>query len=148
MAENQANSSKSQSIEIDYQGWSDKTANIVSRNKKIETVKNKILSTIKLNMEYYTNKGKNISPTVRILKDIEDYTTIVLRCGTFPIWKNTVKKGAYKPEQLLTDLENKLNNDFFKKEIENYIDRKSKNTDSSNKKSSKTKKSSKKKSAE
>ena len=28
MAENQANSSKSQSIEIDYQGWSDKTANI------------------------------------------------------------------------------------------------------------------------
>ena len=127
MAENQANSSKSQSIEIDYQGWSDKTANIVSRNKKIETVKNKILSTIKLNMEYYTNKGKNISPTVRILKDIEDYTTIVLRCGTFPIWKNTVKKGAYKPEQLLTDLENKLNNDFFKKEIENYIEEQDQN---------------------
>ena len=44
MAENQANTSKSSSVTIEYQGWSDKTANMVAKNKKIETVKEKILS--------------------------------------------------------------------------------------------------------
>lgn len=149
MAENQANTSKS-SVTIEYQGWSDKTANMVAKNKKMETVKEKILSTIKTNLDYYENKnnGKTLSPTVRILKDVEDYTAIILRCGTFPIWKNTVLKGKYDAKQLLNDLKNKVESDFFKKEIENYIDKKSKNTSSSSKKSTKSKKSAKTKIAE
>ena len=150
MAENQANTSKSSSVTIEYQGWSDKTANMVAKNKKMETVKEKILSTIKTNLDYYENKnnGKTLSPTVRILKDVEDYTAIILRCGTFPIWKNTVIKGKYDAKQLLNDLKNKVETDFFKKEIENYIDKKSKNTSSSSKKSTKSKKSAKTKVAE
>ena len=145
MAENQANPSKSSSVTIEYQGWSDKTANMVAKNKKMETVKEKILSTIKTNLDYYENKnnGKTLSPTVRILKDVEDYTAIILRCGTFPIWKNTVLKGKYDAKQLLNDLKNKVESDFFKREIENYIDKKSKNTSSSSKKSTKSKKSAK-----
>lgn len=123
---------------------------MVAKNKKMETVKEKILSTIKTNLDYYENKnnGKTLSPTVRILKDVEDYTAIILRCGTFPIWKNTVLKGKYDAKQLLNDLKNKVESDFFKKEIENYIDKKSKNTSSSSKKSTKSKKSAKTKVAE
>ena len=49
---------------------------------------------------------------------------------------------------LLNDLKNKVESDFFKKEIENYIDKKSKNTSSSSKKSTKSKKSAKTKVAE
>ena len=36
MAENQANTSKSSSVTIEYQGWSDKTANMVAKNKKMQ----------------------------------------------------------------------------------------------------------------
>lgn len=97
MAENNVKSNSSSqnkaSLNIIYEGWNENIAKSVDKNKKIENIKNKILGTIDTNIEYYKTKGKNLSPTVRILKDVEDYTTIILRCGTFPIWKNTVKKG-------------------------------------------------------
>lgn len=128
MAETSVKTNTSKTVEIDYQGWNEATAKLVDKNKKIENVKSKILATIQSNIEFYSNKGKTLSPTVRILKDVEDYTTIVLRCGTFPLWKNTVKKGMYEPTVLLNDLQNKVESGFFAKEIENYIDKPSKKT--------------------
>lgn len=121
------------SLNIIYEGWNENIAKSVDKNKKIENIKNKILGTIDTNIEYYKTKGKNLSPTVRILKDVEDYTTIILRCGTFPIWKNTVKKGMYSEIDILEDLYNKVSSNYFEKEIEGYLN---KGTKKSSKKSS------------
>lgn len=120
-------------MNIIYEGWNENIAKSVDKNKKIENIKNKILGTIDTNIEYYKTKGKNLSPTVRILKDVEDYTTIILRCGTFPIWKNTVKKGMYSEIDILEDLYNKVSSNYFEKEIEGYLN---KGTKKSSKKSS------------
>lgn len=140
MTDTSAKQSVSKGFEIQYEGWSDATAKLVSKKNRMENVKEKILSSIKKNMDFYTTNGKTLSSTVRILKDAEDYMTVVLRCGTFPIWKNTVKKGAYKEMDILRDLENKLNNNFFNKEIEAYLNRKVKSsTKKSSSKSGKTK---------
>lgn len=137
MAENNAKSNSSSqnkaSLNIIYEGWNENIAKSVDKNKKIENIKNKILGTIDTNIEYYKTKGKNLSPTVRILKDVEDYTTIILRCGTFPIWKNTVKKGMYSEIDILEDLYNKVSSNYFEKEIEGYLN---KGTKKSSKKSS------------
>lgn len=137
MAENNVKSNGSSqnkaSLNIIYEGWNENIAKSVDKNKKIENIKNKILGTIDTNIEYYKTKGKNLSPTVRILKDVEDYTTIILRCGTFPIWKNTVKKGMYSEIDILEDLYNKVSSNYFEKEIEGYLN---KGTKKSSKKSS------------
>lgn len=137
MAENNVKSNSSSqnkaSLNIVYEGWNENIAKSVDKNKKIENIKNKILGTIDTNIEYYKTKGKNLSPTVRILKDVEDYTTIILRCGTFPIWKNTVKKGMYSEIDILEDLYNKVSSNYFEKEIEGYLN---KGTKKSSKKSS------------
>lgn len=137
MAENNVKSNCSSqnkaSLNIIYEGWNENIAKSVDKNKKIENIKNKILGTIDTNIEYYKTKGKNLSPTVRILKDVEDYTTIILRCGTFPIWKNTVKKGMYSEIDILEDLYNKVSSNYFEKEIEGYLN---KGTKKSSKKSS------------
>ena len=137
MAENNVKSNSSSqnkaSLNIIYEGWNENIAKSVDKNKKIENIKNKILGTIDTNMEYYKTKDKNLSPTVRILKDVEDYTTIILRCGTFPIWKNTVKKGMYSEIDILEDLYNKVSSNYFEKEIEGYLN---KGTKKSSKKSS------------
>ena len=137
MAENNIKSNGSSqnkaSLNIIYEGWNENIAKSVDKNKKIENIKNKILGTIDTNIEYYKTKGKNLSPTVRILKDVEDYTTIILRCGTFPIWKNTVKKGMYSEIDILEDLYNKVSSNYFEKEIEGYLN---KGTKKSSKKSS------------
>ena len=137
MAENNVKSNSSSqnkaSLNIIYEGWNENIAKSVDKNKKIENIKNKILGTIDTNFEYYKTKGKNLSPTVRILKDVEDYTTIILRCGTFPIWKNTVKKGMYSEIDILEDLYNKVSSNYFEKEIEGYLN---KGTKKSSKKSS------------
>lgn len=127
MAENNVKSNSSSqnkaSLNIIYEGWNENIAKSVDKNKKIENIKNKILGTIDTNIEYYKTKGKNLSPTVRILKDVEDYTTIILRCGTFPIWKNTVKKGMYSEIDILEDLYNKVSSNYFEKEIEGYLNK-------------------------
>lgn len=137
MVENNVKSNSSSqnkaSLNIIYEGWNENIAKSVDKNKKIENIKNKILGTIDTNIEYYKTKGKNLSPTVRILKDVEDYTTIILRCGTFPIWKNTVKKGMYSEIDILEDLYNKVSSNYFEKEIEGYLN---KGTKKSSKKSS------------
>lgn len=137
MAENNVKSNGSSqnkaSLNIIYEGWNENIAKSVDKNKKIENIKNKILGTIDTNIEYYKTKGKNLSPTVRILKDVEDCTTIILRCGTFPIWKNTVKKGMYSEIDILEDLYNKVSSNYFEKEIEGYLN---KGTKKSSKKSS------------
>ena len=137
MAENNVKSNSSSqnkaSLNIIYEGWNENIAKSVDKNKKIENIKNKILGTIDTNIEYYKTKGKNLSPTVRILKDVEDYTTNILRCGTFPIWKNTVKKGMYSEIDILEDLYNKVSSNYFEKEIEGYLN---KGTKKSSKKSS------------
>lgn len=137
MAENNVKSNSSSqnkaSLNIIYEGWNENIAKSVDKNKKIENIKNKILGTIDTNIEYYKTKSKNLSPTVRILKDVEDYTTIILRCGTFPIWKNTVKKGMYSEIDILEDLYNKVSSNYFEKEIEGYLN---KGTKKSSKKSS------------
>ena len=129
MAENNVKSNGSSqnkaSLNIIYEGWNENIAKSVDKNK--------ILGTIDTNIEYYKTKGKNLSPTVRILKDVEDYTTIILRCGTFPIWKNTVKKGMYSEIDILEDLYNKVSSNYFEKEIEGYLN---KGTKKSSKKSS------------
>ena len=137
MAENNVKTNSSSqnkaSLNIIYEGWNENIAKSVDKNKKIENIKNKILGTIDTNIEYYKTKSKNLSPTVRILKDVEDYTTIILRCGTFPIWKNTVKKGMYSEIDILEDLYNKVSSNYFEKEIEGYLN---KGTKKSSKKSS------------
>ena len=146
MTENQA--SKTQSAII-YQGWDEKTATAVKMNNKIENVKNSILGSIEANIKFYQDNKDNarsLPNNVKILKDVDDYTTVILKCGTFPIWKNTVKKGVYQPVQILNDLKAKVESDFFEKEIKAYLKKKAKQEDdettlitnkSSNKKSSK-----------
>lgn len=147
MTENQSN--KSQSIQIKYEGWDEKTASAVRMNNKMENVKKSILSSIDTNIAFYKDNNDNartLSNNIRILKDVDDYTTVILKCGTFPIWKNTVKKGVYDPVQILNDLKEKVNTDFFEKAIKSYIKKKAKQDDesaeekaeSSSKKSSKT----------
>ena len=129
MTENQT--SKTQSA-IVYQGWDEKTATAVKMTNKIENVKNSILSSIETNIKYYQDNKDNarsLSNNIRILKDVDDYTTVILKCGTFPIWKNTVKKGAYQPVQILKDLKEKVEADFFEKEIKAYLRKKSKQED-------------------
>ena len=129
MTENQ--SSKNQSAII-YKGWDEKTATAVKMNNKMESVKKSILSSIETNIAFYQDNKDNarsLSNNIRILKDVEDYTTVILKCGTFPIWKNTVEKGAYSPVQILNDLKTKVNADFFEKEIKAYIRKKSKQDD-------------------
>ena len=129
MTENQT--SKTQSA-IVYQGWDEKTATAVKMTNKIENVKNSILSSIETNIKYYQDnkdKARSLSNNIRILKDVDDYTTVILKCGTFPIWKNTVKKGAYQPVQILNDLKAKVEADFFEKEIKAYLRKKSKQED-------------------
>ena len=141
MTENQSN--KSQSIQIKYEGWDEKTASAVRMNNKMENVKKSILSSIDTNIAYYEDNKDNarsLSSNIRILKDVDDYTTVILKCGTFPIWKNTVKKGAYQPVQILNDLKHKVNTDFFEKEIKAYIKKKSKQDDDSAEASSKSQK--------
>ena len=146
MTENQA--SKTQSAII-YQGWDEKTATAVKMTNKIENVKNSILGSIEANIKFYQDNKDNarsLPNNVKILKDVDDYTTVILKCGTFPIWKNTVKKGVYQPVQILNDLKAKVESDFFEKEIKAYLKKKAKQEDdettlitnkSSNKKSSK-----------
>ena len=141
MANNQDNSGKKT---ITYEGWSDKVASDVLNNSKMEKVKASIKSNIETNIKYYTHNSDNamkLSPTVRILKDMEDYTTVILRCGTFPIWKNTVKKGAFKPVDILDDLMTKVETDFFKMEILSYLDQKKASSSNTTDGSSKGKKS-------
>lgn len=141
MANNQENSSKKAIV---YEGLSDKVASDVLNNSKMEKVKASIKSNIETNIKYYTHNSDNamkLSPTVRILKDMEDYTTVILRCGTFPIWKNTVKKGAFKPVDILDDLMTKVDTDFFKKEILSYLDKKKASSSNTTDGSSKGKKS-------
>lgn len=119
---------------INYQGWSDKVALDVLNNAKMERVKQSIKNNISLNIKYYTNNKDNamkLSPTIRILKDMNNYTTVILRCGTFPIWKNTVKLNEFEPVEILNDLMDKVETDFFKKEILSYLDKKKTNTSSS-----------------
>ena len=130
MTENQAN--KAQTTSIKYEGWDEKTASAVRMNNKMDSVKQSILSSIETNIAYYQDNKDNarsLSNNIRILKDVDDYTTVILKCGTFPICKNTVKKGAYQPVQILNDLKNKVNADFFEKEIKSYIKKKSKSDD-------------------
>ncbi len=146
MTENQT--SKTQSAII-YQGWDEKTATAVKMTNKIENVKNSILGSIEANIKFYQDNKDNarsLPNNVKILKDVDDYTTVILKCGTFPIWKNTVKKGVYQPVQILNDLKAKVESDFFEKEIKAYLKKKAKQEDdettlitnkSSNKKSSK-----------
>lgn len=141
MTENQSN--KSQSLSIKYEGWDEKTATAVRMNNKMDSVKQSILSSIDTNIAYYEDNKDNarsLSSNIRILKDVDDYTTVILKCGTFPIWKNTVKKGAYQPVQILNDLKHKVNTDFFEKEIKAYIKKKSKQDDDSAEASSKSQK--------
>ena len=135
-----------------YQGQDKKTATAVKMSNKIENVKNSILSSIETNIKYYQDNKDNarsLSNNIRILKDVDDYTTVILKCGTFPIWKNTVKKGAYQPVQILKDLKEKVEADFFEKEIKAYLKKKSKQdeetTSTTNKSSSKSNKKSSKK---
>ena len=147
MANNQENSSKKAIV---YEGWSDKVASDVLNNSKMEKVKASIKSNIETNIKYYTHNSDNamkLSPTVRILKDMEDYTTVILRCGTFPIWKNTVKKGVFKPVEILEDLKAKVDADFFKKEILSYLDKKKASSSNTNDGNSNGKKSGKGKSS-
>ena len=141
MANNQENSTKKT---ITYEGWSDKVASDVLNNSKMEKVKASIKNNIAMNINYYQHNIDNamkLSPTVRILKDMEDYTTVILRCGTFPIWKNTVKKGVFKPVEILEDLKAKVDADFFKKEILSYLDKKKASSSNTTDGSSKGKKS-------
>ena len=126
MTENQT--SKTQSA-IVYQGWDEKTATAVKMTNKIENVKNSILGSIDANIKFYQDNKDNarsLPNNVKILKDVDDYTTVILKCGTFPIWKNTVKKGVYQPVQILNDLKAKVEADFFEKEIKSYLRKKSK----------------------
>lgn len=123
MAETSAKSNNLKPIEIQYTGWNEAVAKSFNKKNKMDDVKSKILSTIEKNIEFYATTGKNLSPTVRILKDAEEYTTIILRCGTFPIWRNTVRKGVYSEIDVLNDLKNKVNADFFKNEIEAYLNK-------------------------
>lgn len=123
MAENQTSTTKSSTTIIKYEGWNEKVSSDVLVKKKMDLAKQNLLKSINKNIDFYINNkdnAKKLSPITRILKDVEDYTTIMLRCGAKCIWRNTVKKSDYKHIDILYDLKSKVEADFFEKELKTY----------------------------
>lgn len=124
MAENQSSTTKSNTTIIKYEGWNEKVSNDVLIKKKMDIAKQNLLKSIEKNIEFCTknkDNAKKLSPITRILKDVENYTTIMLRCGAKCIWKNTVNKDNYKHIDILYDLKAKVEENFFEKELKNYV---------------------------
>lgn len=99
-------------------------------NAKIKSIKEKIADSIQKNINYENsieNKSapaSELSPSMRILKDSGDYTVITLRCGAYPIFKNTTKKNEYTHTKLLSSLKNMLDEGQFDEEIKSYAKKK------------------------
>jgi len=99
-------------------------------NEKVKSIKLKINDSIQKNINYENGiENKNspvseLSPSMRILKDSGDYTVITLRCGAYPVFKNTTKKAEYSHLEILSSLKNMLNNGDFDEEIKSYARKK------------------------
>lgn len=95
-------------------------------NAKIKSIKEKIADSIQKNINYENGiENKNspvseLSPSMRILKDSGDYTVITLRCGAYPIFKNTTKRSDYTHLKLLSSLKSMLDEGQFDEEIKTY----------------------------
>ena len=99
-------------------------------NAKIKSIKEKIADSIQKNINYENGiENKNspvseLSPSMRILKDSGDYTVITLRCGAYPIFKNTTKKSEYTHTKILSSLKSMLEEGQFDEEIKAYAKKK------------------------
>ena len=99
-------------------------------NAKIKSIKEKIADSIQKNINYENGiENKNspvseLSPSMLILKDSGDYTVITLRCGAYPIFKNTTKRSDYTHLKLLSSLKSMLDEGQFDEEIKTYARKK------------------------
>lgn len=95
-------------------------------NEKVKSIKLKINDSIQKNINFEDKSGaeSHLSPSMRILKDSGDYTVITLRCGAYPVFKNTTKKAEYSHLEILSSLKNMLNNGDFDEEIKSYARKK------------------------
>lgn len=95
-------------------------------NEKVKSIKLKINDSIQKNINFEDKSGaeSHLSPSMRILKDSGDYTIITLRCGAYPVFKNTTKKAEYSHLEILSSLKNMLNNGDFDEEIKSYARKK------------------------
>lgn len=106
-------------VKLHFEGFSDKACKNNELNKKIEGVKLKISDSISKNISY-VNKKVNLCSSLRILKDVDDYTIINLRCGTNIVHQNTIKKGSATHLEALYSLQNMVNNGEFDDAIIKY----------------------------
>lgn len=109
-------------IKLKFEGFNEKTCNNNEFNKKIEGVKLKISDSINKNISY-VEKKIDLIPSLRILKDVNDYTVIKLRCGAKVVYKNTIKKDSATHIETLNSLQSMLNQGDFDSSIETYCKR-------------------------
>lgn len=128
MAENSNSNTKKVTLNFTGLDMNVEKANIF--NAKVNSIKEKIADSIQKNLNYENsieNKSapaSQLSPSMRILKDSGDYTVITLRCGAYPIFKNTTKKSEYTHTEILSSLKSMLNNGDFDEDIKSYAKKK------------------------
>ena len=112
MAENSNSNNKKTTLNFTGLDMNVEKANVF--NAKVNSIKAKIADSIQKNLNYENsieNKSapaSQLSPSMRILKDSGDYTVITLRCGAYPIFKNTTKKSEYTHTKILSSLKSML----------------------------------------
>ncbi len=128
MAENSNSNNKKTTLNFTGLDMNVEKANVF--NAKVNSIKAKIADSIQKNLNYENsieNKSapaSQLSPSMRILKDSGDYTVITLRCGAYPIFKNTTKKSEYTHTKILSSLKSMLDEGQFDEEIKAYAKKK------------------------
>lgn len=124
MAENSNSNTKKVTLNFTGLDMNVEKANIF--NAKVNAIKEKIADSIQKNINFENKSGvaSQLSPSMRILKDSGEYTVITLRCGAYPVFKNTTKKSDYTHLQILSSLKDMLNNGDFDEDIKSYAKKK------------------------
>ena len=124
MAENSNSNTKKVTLNFTGLDMNVEKANVF--NAKVNAIKEKIADSIQKNINFENKSGvaSQLSPSMRILKDSGEYTVITLRCGAYPVFKNTTKKSDYTHLQILSSLKDMLNNGDFDEDIKSYAKKK------------------------
>lgn len=124
MAENSNSNTKKVTLNFTGLDMNVEKANVF--NAKVNSIKEKIADSIQKNINFENKSGvaSQLSPSMRILKDSGEYTVITLRCGAYPVFKNTTKKSEYTHLQILSSLKDMLNNGDFDEDIKSYAKKK------------------------
>mgnify|MGYP004469164913 FL=1 len=112
-------------ITLNFRGY-DKNMETAAKSKnKLQLVKAKIEASINSNLTYEKDNSA-LPASMKMLKDVGDYTVITLRCGAYKIFQNTVLKSEYNHIQILDGLKSMLNGGQFDEQIAAYANKKTK----------------------